>query len=206
MAVMVHVATDDAKGRIHDTDLACSLAMPVGPCGAIRPDAVLVTNHPVSDQVVRHANQEDARHLVKVVQPSDRALLPPRAHDDVVADHVVHLIAVLRVDAHGARVEDDVLVNHRAVCAVHCDADLHRVDDSVPLEDALRTVTEKVEVKTVATHDVALAAVLDASVPDVHDTTVALKHVNALHGVLKVVRIACYEDRALEVDDLRRHL
>ena len=62
-AVMVHVATDDAKGRIHDTDLACGLAVPVGTRGAIRPDAVLVANHPVSDQVVRHANQEDARHL-----------------------------------------------------------------------------------------------------------------------------------------------
>jgi len=59
-----------------------------------------------------------------------------RANHHIVANGVVHLVAILCEDARSSGVPNRVLVHQSLVAPVHCDAHLLRVDHCIPLEYA----------------------------------------------------------------------
>ena len=149
---------------------------------------MLMSHHPVPDDIIGHAEHEDAARLLaglSLLLPLDPGridgahhgllaggprVLHGRADDHVVADGVVHLIAVLGVDADppgeggegGALlgVPDDVVVHGGGVGAVDGDrrleeegrAHLEGVEEGVPLEEAGGAVVGEVEVHAVPGH------------------------------------------------------
>mmetsp|Transcript_100532 Transcript_100532/g.293061 ORF Transcript_100532/g.293061 Transcript_100532/m.293061 type:complete len:242 (+) Transcript_100532:933-1658(+) len=202
---MVDVVADDAVGREGGADPVRGVAGAEAAVAPGSPDAVLVAYDSVLDQVVGHSNEEDACED-RLVQPVLRASLVPGADHDVLLDGVVHLVAVLRVDADAPRVEDRVLLHEREVRAVDRDAHLLGLLHGVALEDAAGAVPHPVEVQAVTPKIVPLAAKLYARVADVRVAGAVDASVEALLGLVEVLVVPRDEDAALQVDDLRGHL
>mmetsp|Transcript_63504 Transcript_63504/g.196576 ORF Transcript_63504/g.196576 Transcript_63504/m.196576 type:complete len:795 (-) Transcript_63504:538-2922(-) len=211
----------EAKARVVVHDVAADLAerhegrtnAPHGPPVAVTskrtgaPEGDLVADDPVLDEVVGHTDPEDPAPLRgHAAVPVDRAVLPPGADDHVPAEGIVHLVAVLRVEAHGAVVPQDVLVHGGLVRAVDGDAYLLGADHGVALEDAAGAGTHDVEVQAVPAHERPLPAVLHARVTHVYVAGACHDGVQTLTSRLDVMSVARDEHRPLQVDHLSRHL
>mmetsp|Transcript_2003 Transcript_2003/g.5956 ORF Transcript_2003/g.5956 Transcript_2003/m.5956 type:complete len:390 (+) Transcript_2003:880-2049(+) len=207
LVVVVHIAFELSEGRVLRANLAVRVALPVLVGAARRVQAVLIAGDAVVEEVVRHADEINPATLdAGLAEPRHRAHLPPRTNHHVVADDVVHLVAVLRVDARRASVPQDVAVNEGVVGAVDCDSDLLPVDDSVALEDAFRAIAHHVHVQAILAHLVPAAAVLDARVPDIDDARVHHHGGEAFKGFVEVVAVSGDNHRPFEVHNLCRHL
>mmetsp|Transcript_66338 Transcript_66338/g.192201 ORF Transcript_66338/g.192201 Transcript_66338/m.192201 type:complete len:799 (-) Transcript_66338:57-2453(-) len=207
LAVMVDVALELPERSELWADLAPSVALPIRVGGARGVDAVLVARDAIVQEVVGHADHVDARSLdAGLAQPRHSANRPMRAYHDVVADDVVHLVAILDEDPGRAHVPHDVLVDDAAVRAVDGDANLLRVDDGVAGEGALGTRTHQVPMQAVLPHLVAPPAVLDSRVGDRHHALVHHHGRQAFLALLEVVVVAHDDDGTLQVHHLRGHL
>mmetsp|Transcript_14702 Transcript_14702/g.44092 ORF Transcript_14702/g.44092 Transcript_14702/m.44092 type:complete len:715 (+) Transcript_14702:2748-4892(+) len=204
--VVVHVPADDAERRVPRAHPAQRHALALGVHGAREPHAVQVARHAVLDEVVHHADEVDPGALTLPPEIRHVAHRGGRADHDVPQDLVVHLVPVLRVDAHGPDVPESVLLHRGVVDPMERDADLVRVHHGVALEDALRAAPRAVEVHAVAAHAVALAAVLHAGVADVHDAASGHDGVDAPVRGVEVGAVAGDEHVALQVHDLRGEL
>mmetsp|Transcript_43758 Transcript_43758/g.115730 ORF Transcript_43758/g.115730 Transcript_43758/m.115730 type:complete len:791 (-) Transcript_43758:163-2535(-) len=204
--VVVHVPADDAQGCESRAHPVQRHALPCTVRGAREPRAVQVPHDAVLDDVVVHSDEVDPGALLHLPEPRHVAHRGRRADHDVLLDRVVHLVPVLGIDAHAPHVPQGVLLHGDVVSAVDRDADLVRVDDRVPLEDAVLAVPREVEVHAVAAHVVALAAVLHAGVADVHDTVPGHDGVDALLGGVEIRVVAGDEHIAVQVHDLRGEL
>mmetsp|Transcript_68964 Transcript_68964/g.192036 ORF Transcript_68964/g.192036 Transcript_68964/m.192036 type:complete len:202 (+) Transcript_68964:163-768(+) len=124
-AIMVHVSADHAEWRVRRANPADRGAVPVPTGGTRRPDAIFVACNMIVQDVVGHPDQENARrHSPPAADPVDGTLLPPRADHSVRRNCVVHLVAVLRVDAYATSIPYDVLVYECLVGAMDGDANM----------------------------------------------------------------------------------
>jgi len=80
----------------------------------------------------------------------------------------VHLITVLDIEPNRLSVPNDILVDRRAVRAMHRDTNLLGTNHCIALEDAGRTLPHDMEVQAIAAHQRPLTAMLHASVAHVH--------------------------------------
>jgi len=122
MAVVIHVAPNLPKRGMSVAHPADGLSVP-GPSGAPwGPQAIFMTGDPIFDDVVGHSDEKNPGVEPEILDPIDRTEFPPRAYHYVLFDHVVHLVAVLRVDACGSGIPHDVVGDQGLVGSMDGDA------------------------------------------------------------------------------------
>eukprot|EP00443_Scrippsiella_acuminata_P017919 CAMPEP_0115287660 /NCGR_PEP_ID=MMETSP0270-20121206/62573_1 /TAXON_ID=71861 /ORGANISM="Scrippsiella trochoidea, Strain CCMP3099" /LENGTH=242 /DNA_ID=CAMNT_0002704745 /DNA_START=90 /DNA_END=818 /DNA_ORIENTATION=- len=201
--VVVDVAPECPEGGELWTDLSPCVALAVGEGGSGRVEPNLVASNMVVKDVIGHSDHVDPTTLSRVLtEPGNSANLPSRADDCVVADDVVHLVAILREDASCSYVPKRVLVDQRLVRSMDRDADLLRVDDCIPLEDALWALTHHVQMQAILPHLVPTPTVLDAGVSHINDAAAHHACGEALQLLIEVIMITCDDYRPFQIHNL----
>jgi hypothetical protein len=183
-AVVIHVSTKYTIWKMFGAHLAicCPLAKVVKV--PRREKSMLVAYDVVANDIVGHADSINTDALASVGALVDAAwslgtttakfIVPPLADDSIVADHVVHLVAIFDVDADTSVLPKHVGIGQTSVSSMDGDTRLERVYNSIALKQTLRALSDQVEVQTIATNIALLTTVLDAS--EANDTNTARSH------------------------------
>lgn len=185
-AIVVHVSTEDAIGEMFGAHLAICFSLAEMMQVPRREKTMLMADDMVSDDIVGHTDCVDTDTFTGIGTLDDAArslratsakrIMPPLTDDGVVADYVVHLVAILNVDADAAVLPQHVGIDQTFVSSMYGNTRLERVYHRVALKHTLLALPKHMEVQTVAANNAILATVLDASVANDADATLTHHH------------------------------
>jgi hypothetical protein len=153
---MIHVTTEDTIWKMFGTHPAirCPLAKVVEVPRSEQ--AMLVAHDVVPDEIIRHTNDIDTDTLASICTFDDagwalgptsaKSIIPHFAYDSIVANHIIHLITILNIDANTSILPEHVRIGQTFVSSVDGDPRLERIYNGISLKHTRWAFPSQVEV------------------------------------------------------------